>query len=321
MSPTVAVLGTRYADLSVEEEVLGPLGVQLRRGTGADAAAIVEVAGDADVIVTGSRPRFDAEVLGRLRCRGIVRAGVGVETVDLDAARRLGVWVANVPDYGTEAVAQHTLTLVLAANRRLIEAHRLVSDGGWGVTELAPLHLPSTLIAGVIGFGRIGRRVAQLLAAVGFARVLAHDAAARPEGPGVEARDLDDLLSESDVVTLHVPAAADGAALLDAARLARMRPGSVLVNTARGVLVDAAALAGALAEGRPRVAALDVFATEPPDLGVYADVIDRLILSPHMAWYTEQTQRDLRRRTAQEARRLLRGEPPRNPVARPETPA
>lgn len=317
-SPVVALLGTRYPDLSIEAEILRPLRARVVVGAGADDDAIVAVAGDADVIIAGSRPRLGAGVLRRLRCAAIVRSGVGVDSIDLAAANALGIRVAYVPDYGTEAVAQHTLALVLAATRRLVEADQLVRSGGWGIADLRPLHLPATLTAGVVGIGRIGARVAELLAAVGFGRVLAHDAAGVAPPAGVVATGLDELVGASDVVCLHVPAAAGDPPLFDGERLARMRPGSVLVNTARGGLVEPAALAAALAAGAPRIAALDVHVPEPPDLTVFDDVAGQLILTPHMAWYTEQTQAELRRQSAHAARAVLEGRSPRHVVAAPD---
>ena len=312
----VAVLGLRYPDLEVEEAVLRPAGARLRRAAGTSRAEIIEAAADAAVIIAGSGPRFDRETLQALRCRGIVRAGVGTDTVDLEAAAREGIVVANVPDYGTDAVACHTLALILACARGLPAADRAVRAGRWGLADLRPLHLPAALTAGVVGYGRIGRRVAELLAGVGF-RVLAHDPVAQV-GPPATPASLEDLLGRADVVSLHAPAAPSGRPLLGPAELARMRPGSVLVNTSRGRAVDLAALVDGLARGRPRFAALDVFPTEPPDLAPLRPVADRLLLTPHMAWYTEETEAALRRGSAEEARRILLGEPPRHPVVLPE---
>ncbi|HEX6446786.1 MAG TPA: C-terminal binding protein [Streptosporangiales bacterium] len=318
MSATVAVLGTRYDSLAIEEAVLGPLGVRLVVADGGDAAQILAVAGDAEVILAGSRPRFDAAVIERLSCRGIVRYGIGTDSIDLAAARRAGMWVARVSDYGTEAVATHALTLALAGVRRLREADARLRSGDWGFGELRPLHLPSVMTAGVVGFGRIGRYVARLLAAVGF-RVLAHDPYAPATGDDVTvtAAGLDDLLAASDVVTLHVPALPGDRPLLDRTSLGRMKTGSLLVNTARGSLVDLDALGTGMRADRPRIAALDVFAPEPPDLSGLADVADRLILTPHMAWYTEEAETDMRTKAAHEAARLLRGEHPLDVVVGP----
>jgi D-3-phosphoglycerate dehydrogenase len=310
----VAVLGTRYADLGIEEALLGPLGVTLVSGDGGSPAEVLRIAGDAEVILCGSRPAFDAEVLAGLSCRGIVRYGIGVDSIDTAAAAEHGIAVARVSDYGTEAVAFHAVASAMALFRRLPEADAALRGGGWGVAGLRPLHLPSASVAGVIGYGRIGRQAAAYLRGLGFT-VLAHDEYVDvPDGDGVRSASLDELLGSSDVVTLHAPGDPSGRPLLDAERLARMKPGSILVNTARGSLVDVPVLLEGLAAGRPRYAALDVFPSEPLDASVFAPVADRVLLTPHMAWYTEESEADMRRKATAEAVRLLRGEPLREPV-------
>ena len=172
---TVAILGTRYPDFRIEESILGPHGATLMAGDGATGDAIVEQASGATVVLAGSGPRFDAATIDRLTCRGIVRYGVGVETIDVEAAERAGMWVANVPDYGTDAVALHSVTLMLAALRRLPQADDIVKSHRWGFSELRPLHAPQTLTVGIVGFGRIGRRVAEMLQPFGF-NLVAFDA-------------------------------------------------------------------------------------------------------------------------------------------------
>ena len=316
MSPRkVAVLGTRYADLGIEEELLGPLDVTLVLGDGGSPAEILEVAADAEVVLCGSRPKFDAEVLAGLSCRGIVRYGIGVDTIDLPAAAERGIAVARVSDYGTEAVAFSAVSMAMALFRRLPEADAALRGGAWGVAGLRPMHLPSASVAGVVGYGRIGRQAATYLRGLGFT-VLAHDEYVDvPAGDGVRSASLDEVLSSSDVVTLHAPGDPSGRPLLDADRLGRMKPGSILVNTARGSLVDLPALIEALAAGRPRFAGLDVFPSEPVDPAVFEPVADRVLLTPHVAWYTDESEADMRRKAAAEAVRLLRGEPLREPVA------
>jgi D-3-phosphoglycerate dehydrogenase len=174
------------------------------------------------------------------------------------------------------------------------------------------------MTAGVVGYGRIGRATAALLAGLGF-DVLAFDAyVAVPAQPGRirAAGSLEHLLSSADVVSLHVPAGE--APLLHRERLSLLREGSILVNTARGQLIDEEALVEGMAHGRPAVAALDVFASEPPDMRRFAAVADRLIVTPHMAWYTEESERRLRHEAAEEAARLLRGGRLRDAVVQPE---
>jgi len=314
VSVRVAVLGTRYTDLAIEAEILGPLGADMVLGDGDSPEAILAVAGDAEVVLAGSRPRFDAAVLRGLRCRGIVRYGIGVDSIDLDAARGRGIAVARVSDYGTEAVAFHAVASAMALLRRLPDADRSLREGRWGVTDLRPLHLPSASVAGVVGYGRIGQQVARYLRGLGFT-VCAHDAYAEVSpDDAVSAVSLEQLLDRSDVVLLHAPGDPSGRHLIGAPELARMKPGSVLVNTSRGSLVDLDALIAGLLADRPGRAALDVFPTEPVDASVFDAVADRVLLSPHVAWYTEESETDMRRKAAQEAARMLRGEPLREPV-------
>ncbi len=318
--PLVAVLGTRYRDLSIEEHVLEPLSPRFVTSPGQSPEAILEVAADAQVILAGSGPRFDDSVLKSLSCRGIVRYGVGTDSIDLDAARRHGIAVARVSDYGTEAVAFHAVAAAVALTRRLPEADRVIREGGWGFADLRPLHLPSHLTAGVVGFGRIGRQAATYLLGLGF-KVCAYDEYVdiAPE-TGVTQTDLPSLLASSDIVLLHAPGNPDGSALLGATELAAMRPGSIVINTARGSLIDVPALVDGLRNNRPGLAGLDVFPQEPFDIAAFAGVEDQLLLSPHMAWYTDESEEDLRRKAAEEAARLLTGEPLRDPVVVPEQP-
>lgn len=313
----MAILGTRLDDFDVERAVLGD--VAISAGPGRDRQEILEVARGADVILAGAAPLFDAETLDLLGCKAIVRLGVGVDSVDLEAARRLGMWVSYVPDYGTEAVALHTVTLALAGLRRLPMADRHVRRGGWGFSSLKPLHLPAALEVGVIGYGRIGRRVVEMLEGVGFTVFLVHDPYVDGAGlpPGHRLCSLPEVLARADLLTLHAPPPGEGH-LLGAAELGAMKEGSILVNTARGRLVDTAELVAALPGGRPAVAALDVYEQEPPDVTALEAAGDRLILTPHMAWYTEETAIELRRQGAAEARRILAGEQPANPVVGPK---
>jgi D-3-phosphoglycerate dehydrogenase len=316
-APVVAILGTRYPDFGIEESILGPHGATLVAGDGGTGAAIAEQASGATVVLAGSGPRFDAATIGRLTCLGIVRYGVGVETVDVEAAGRAGMWVANVPDYGTDAVALHSVSLMLAALRRLPQADDIVRSRRWGFAELRPLHAPETLTVGIVGFGRIGRRVAAMLQPFGF-NLVAFDAHvdAAGVGPEVRAVEFDELISISDVVALHAPADPDGPALLGPAEIGEMKPGSILVNTARGSLVDLDALEAGLLAGAPAFAALDVYPEEPPGRRLER-LGDRVLLTPHMAWYTEESELDLRAKAAHEALRIIQGLAPLNVIARP----
>lgn len=318
----MAILGTRFRDFDIERETLPD--VELVSGPGRSRAEIVEVARGAALILAGAAPRFDRETLEDIGVKAIVRLGVGVDSVDLEAARSLGMTVAYVPDYGTETVALHAVSLVLASIRRLKLADERTWQGNWGVDPLRPLHLPSVMGAGIVGFGRIGRRVATMLAGLGFRRFLIVDPIVQQPDveaalPSAKARlvSLDEVLAGSDVVTLHAPTPSEGGYLIGARELALMKDGSTLVNSARGALIDTGALVAALGDGRPALAALDVYETEPPDPTMFEPVAERLILTPHMSWYTEETEEELRRKAAAEAGRILAGEPPLHPVVIP----
>ena len=308
---TVVLLGTRYPDLSIEEEILD--GITIVTAVGGSADEIVTQTADADVVIASGQPQFTPDVLDRMSPRAIVRAGIGVDSVNLEAARRNGYTVAYIPDYGTDAVAFHTISLALAAMRQIPALDRLVREGGWGFSDLRPMHLPSSLTFGIIGFGRIGRRTAELARGVGFTNIVVHDPYA-----DIVSVQLSDLLAQSDILALHAPAPQNGSPLIGAAEIGVMKSGSIIVNTARGSLIDPDALAAGLAEGRPRIAALDVFSPEPPDLSPFLGVEDKLILSPHTGWYTEESQADLRKKSAKEALRIINGEPPLNAVVLPE---
>ena len=222
------------------------------------------------------------------RLRLIQKIGVGVNTIDLEAARRGDVAVCNMPGTNTQAVAEMTLLLMLSALRR---ANRLdaAARAGW--------HLPPVFqddagevcgrTVGLVGYGAIPGRLAPMLQAMG-ARVLYASRSPKPDAVG-ERVTLDALLAASDIVSLHVPLAPDTERLVDAAAIARMKPGAVLVNTARGGLVDEAALVGALRSGRLGAAGLDVFETEPAAAGNPLFDLDNVVCSPHVAWLTRET--------------------------------
>ncbi len=314
----VAIIGARWPNIDIELEVLGLRAHQVARDPGDTAEAIVAAAGSAEVILAGPGPRLDAETLDGLSCRGIVRYGVGYDNIDLAAAAKKGIAVAYVPDYGTDAVALHAVSLALASLRNITRLDQMVKQGMWDITAVKPLHLPASLTAGVVGFGRIGRAVAGHFASLGFGRTIACDEYVTIDIPGVEQVAFEYLIGAADVVSLHAPGSTGSPPLIGPAEVASMRPGSIIVNTARGSLIDTAALVEGLAAGRPAVAALDVFDPEPVDLSQYAAVLDRVIMSPHIAWYTEESERALRTKTAQEARRLLEGKAPLHPVPMPE---
>jgi D-3-phosphoglycerate dehydrogenase len=240
-----------------------------------------------------------------------------VDNVDLDAARRAGIPVCNVPDYCIAEVADHTLALALSATRRVTTHWDRVRAGQWGMT--VPLDEMKTLAAmtvGVIGFGRIGRQVVQRLRAFGC-RIAVSDPVVPAEqikAAGAEPASLDDLWRESDLITLHCPSGPKTRNIVNAESLAKMKPGVVLVNVGRGDLVDPNDLLAALASGRVSVAALDVWNPEPPDAQSPLMKMDNVILTPHVASVSAKAVRRLRESVANAVARVIRGEPLVNAV-------
>jgi D-3-phosphoglycerate dehydrogenase len=274
-------------------------------------------AGDAEVLLNQYVP-ITAEVLDAMpRCRLVVRYGVGVDNVDVEAATERGVWVANVPDYGRDEVADHTLALAMSVLRGVAVLDRSASDGVWGLDAARPLRRLSVLTWGVVGCGAIGAAVARRAAGLGM-RVLGYDLPQVPSEPPIERVPLEELLASSDLVSLHAALTPESHHLIGAEALGRMRPSAFLVNTARGGLVDTAALLAALDAGELAGAALDVLETEPPDdLGWRLARHPRVVVTPHAAWYSEEAFLTLKAEVAREALRVLEGGRPRSPVNDP----
>jgi D-3-phosphoglycerate dehydrogenase len=308
--PLVLICGLDHANVAEEEKVFGAAGLAWGKVVARTEDDFLVRCQDADGLLVqyGQVTRRVIDGLPRLRL--LVRYGVGVDGIDLDAATARGIPVANVPDYGTDEDANHAVALLLALARRIARLDRQTRAGRWSVFEVQPMHRLLGQTVGIVGCGRIGRRVARKLA--GFdVRLLACDPYVTELPPGVTASRLDRLLAEADHVTLHCPLTADTHHLIDAAALARMKPTAALINTARGGLVDTAALADALAAGRLAAAGLDVTESEPLDPASPLLRLENVIVTPHAAWYSEEGRSDLKRKVAEEAVRvLLRGEPP-----------
>ncbi|MGW5383323.1 C-terminal binding protein [Nocardia sp. NPDC003963] len=242
-------------------------------------------------------------------CRAVICASVGYNHVDIRAAADAGIDVYHIPQYGTEEVADHTLALFLAAWRRLPDSAGHVRDGGWDWRTITGIRRLRGATWGVVGLGRVGLAVAARAAAFGM-RITFHDPYAHPgieKSLGLLRRPtLRELLSDSDVVSLHTPLNEETHHLLGTRELQWMTPGSTLVNTARGALVDIDALREALSTGRPGVAALDVVEGEP-QLPAWIRSDPRVLLSPHSAFYSREALDELRTRAAGAARQLLEG--------------
>lgn len=307
----VVAIDDGYASYDQEESLLAQVGARFEvRPCRRDAKRALDAAREADVVLVRESP-LPREVIEALtRCKGIVRYGIGVDNIDQVAASERRIVVANVPDYGTDEVSSQAVALALAVSRRLWLHDREVREGRWSTGVLQPMFRLRGRTLGLVGFGRIARMTLEKFAGFGFARVLVHDP--RAELPaGVERADLDTLCAESDVISLHAPLNEQTRHCIDARRIALMKHTAIVVNTARGGLVHTDALHEALAARRILGAGLDVFEQEPPGIHKLFS-LDNVVVSNHMGWYSEEAMRDLQRKTAEEAVRVLRGEPPLN---------
>lgn len=264
---------------------------------------------DAHVVLVRESPLPRRAIEAMRCCQAIVRYGIGVDNIDRAAASERRIMVANVPDYGTEEVATQAVALALAVVRRVRLHDAEVRAGRWSTGVLQPMHRLQGRTLGLIGYGRIARRTHEMLAGFGFARTLVNDPS--PELLlGAEVASVEDICREADLISLHAPLNDATRHLIDARRIALMRPTAVLVNTARGGLVDLDALAGALAARRILGAGLDVFEREPPDPAHPIFSLDNVVVTNHIGWYSEESMRDVQRKAAEEAVRVLRGGPP-----------
>lgn len=316
-APTVAAYGHMFPDLDIESEVLGRAGVRL---VDANRLADDELAAlGAHGILLGAFKKLDrARLMSLTACKGVVRYGIGVDNVDLRAADQANIVVCNVPDYCIEEVAVHVLGCSLALMRALSYWDRSVRSGAWRGAHPPALRRPSTCALGIIGFGQIGRILENRAQPI-FGAIKVYDPWYKQGSAKLGActgfvSSLDELLRQVDVASVHVPLTPDTAGMLAETALRKMKPGSFVINASRGGIVDVAALLRLIREGHLAGAALDTFVKEPlpGDDELLAE--HRILLSPHIAWKSEEAERELRRSAAEEMVRVLTGRAPRSRI-------
>lgn len=280
------------------------LSIVHERVDGGSAVPTADFAG-CDALVIYHKLKIDDALLDRVpRCRLVVRAGVGVNTIDLKACAARGIPVCNVPNYGIREVADHTMALLLTLVRGIAAYHeRLRADprNGWRYQGVSPVRRIHGSVLGIAGLGRIGTAMAERAAAFGMTII---HFGGRPHDDFERVASMDELLARSDMLSLHLPLNEETQGLIDAAAIAKMKPGLILINTARGALVDTAAVCEGLRNRRIAAAGFDVLPSEPPDLNDpliaawAADepwIRDRLVITPHAAFYSSAGFADLRR--------------------------
>ncbi len=315
------VLVTDYVwpTLDRERSILEPLGVELVPSPSGDEATLARLAAGVDGIMTCFASVTPAVVRAPAQLKVVARYGIGVDNIAVDVASGRDAVVTNVPDYCVEEVAEHALALLFACARRLTKYDRAVRDENWNSAVGTPLYRIAGKTLGIVGFGQIGSRMAAKAQALGL-HILAYSPRLTPadaQETGCRAVGLAELLKESDFVSLHLPLTPQSAQMFDRARFSQMKSGAIFINTSRGGLVESGALAEALESGHLSAAGVDVLPQEPPEPDEPLLRQDNLVVTPHVAFNSEESLAELQTRTAQSVARVLQGRMPES-VVNPE---
>ena len=317
VSPLRVLLTDRaWPDCEVEREILSSIGAELIDAPDPSEAALADLASDADAIATCWAQVTTAVIEAATRCRVVARFGIGLDNIAIDTATSRGIPVTYVPDYCVPEVSDHALALLLAVNRKIAFFHHQTKRGRYELGAGPPLKRLDQLQLGLIGFGRIGRALFAKATALGL-RLVAHTPSGHDYGTGCPMVTLETLLHDSDFVSLHLPLNESTRHLINRERMALMPSDAWIINTSRGGLIDHDALQTALASDQIGGAALDVFEPEPPDLSHELFRDERVIVTPHAAFLSEDSLRELRSRTAQQVVDVLSGVRPEH-VVNPE---
>ncbi len=315
---TVVIADNRYASYDEEEAVLREVDAERARSSlPLPPPQARKAFAAADAILVNLFPMTADIIEGLQKCRVISRYGVGYDNVDVEAATRKGIWVARVPDYCFEDVADHALALLLGCIRKIAYKDRMMREGSWNLHRDQPCYRMAGRTLGIIGYGNAARCLHRKVFGFGFARVLVCDPYVRASvirAAGAVPVPLSTLLAEADYISLHVPLTPETRHLIGARELAKMKRGVILVNTSRGHVVDEPALAEALRDGHLAGAGLDVFEEEPVPRGSLLRTLDNVIFTDHAGWYSEESVVELKTKAAQNVAAVLAGGAPAYPV-------
>lgn len=307
-----------FPTLDHEERAARESGATLLDAQVKSSAQVSEALQGADAVIVGDAHVDEAALRGMNAGGTLIRYGIGYDNVDVAAATRLGLRVCNVPDYGADTVADHTVMLALAALRRLEEFNQTLrtADGWMTPPQIGTIPALSDVTVGLVGVGQIGLKVATRLQAFGAAIIAAdpYASADRLEAAGIGLVELPELLQRADIVSLHAPLTSETRHIIDAGAIAAMKDTAIIVNTGRGGLIDTAAAAAAVTNDELGGLAFDVFETEPLPAGHPLRSAPRTLLTPHAAFYSARSLDNIQRLAAEEMGRALRREPLRCPV-------
>ena len=317
-NPRIAVADSVFPSLDPATEIFAELDATVTLAEDSTPEAIIEVARDADALMV-TFAQITSEVIGELRnCRAIGRFGIGVDNIDIDVATEAGIQVCYVPDYCLDEVSDHALALLMSLARKITYSNALVQSGRWEGKAVAPLRRLRGQTLGLIGLGKIPQTLVPKAKALGL-NVVACDpyvSADVATGLAVQLLSFDELLAISDYISLHAPLTEETRNLFAADAFAKTKPEALLINTARGPMIDEQALADALDSGRLSGAGLDVMPNEPPAPDSPLLNRDNVILTPHTAYYSEDSMLDLQTKAARDVANVLSGEAPVYPFNR-----
>ena len=306
---TVVVTDFNYPDLSIEEAELTRWDARVVPAQCTTPEEVLAAGRDADALISQYASVTREVIQGLTRCKALGRYGIGVDNIDVQAATERGIAVVNVPSYCEDEVSDHALAMLLSWARKIPHYTQEIREGVWDWKTGRPIRRLRGQVLGLLGFGKIARLLARKAQALGL-RVIAHDPYLPSEvfaEEGVERVDFQQLLSQSDFLSVHVPLTPKTRHLIDAEALAKMKPTACLINTSRGPVVDEEALAKALEDGQIAGACLDVMEQEPPGEDNPLLRLPQVLLSPHVGWYSEESQAELRRKIAEDIGRALNG--------------
>jgi D-3-phosphoglycerate dehydrogenase / 2-oxoglutarate reductase len=314
--PLIAVTDSVFPSLDPAKRALKRVDPELRMAKSPSPGDILAVARDADAVFV-TYAKLTGDLLRQLtRCKVIGRFGLGVDNIDLLAAKEKGITVTYVPDYCLQEVSDHAMALLLALARKIPLSDRLVQAGRWEMPAVVPIYRLEGRVLGLVGFGNIPRRLVPKAKAFGL-RVITHDPYVSQDvvtSLGVDNVSFDQLLQTSDFISVHAPLTPQTRGLINAEALAKTKKGVLIINTARGPLIDEQALVQALDSGQVGGAALDVLATEPPPKDFPLRGRDNVILTPHTGFYSVDALDELQTKCATDVARVLSGEQPVYPV-------
>ena len=311
MSKKVVITDYGFPDLKQEKKLLEGIGYEVVAGQCKTAEEVLDLSRDAEAVMVQWAPVTREVIEGLENCRIIIRYGIGVDNVDLTAAKEKGIPVCNVPDYCIQEVADHAVALALSLGRQLLINDRRVRDGVWKITPPKPMPAFREMKFATVGYGRIAREVLKRAAVFGFQKATC-DPFVKAEAiqkDNTIPMSLEQLFEQADIISLHSPLNKETHHLINESSLGKMKSNALLINTSRGGLVDADALADAISKGKIAGAGIDVFEQEPLPAEHPLRKCENVILTSHTAWYSESSIPELQLKATEEAIRGLTGQP------------